>query len=126
MTRGHPRSTRSATLFPYATLFRSPERRLQGLPALRGDRHGARAVDAPDPEMLEGMCAQGGADAPGEVRAALAPVQARKAEHARRPPGVEAHRRIAPEPVEERRAAVGAGSGTTPERRRGGKRWGAT
>src|SRR3546814_10080521 len=87
MTRGHPRSTRSATLFPYATLFRSPERRLQGLPALRGDRHGARAVDAPDPEMLEGMCAQGGADAPGEVRAALAPVQARTAEHARRAPG---------------------------------------
>src|SRR3546814_4917646 len=39
MRRRPPRSTRTDTLFPYTTLFRSRLRRLQSLPAPRGGRH---------------------------------------------------------------------------------------
>src|SRR3546814_8707684 len=55
MIRRHPRSTRTDTLFPYTTLFRSPGRR-PGLPAAAGAR--ARARSAPPrtlrAELLDG------------------------------------------------------------------------
>src|SRR3546814_7280743 len=41
MRRRPPRSTRTDTLFPYTTLFRSPAARLQRAGAHRGDRRQA-------------------------------------------------------------------------------------
>src|SRR3546814_14538307 len=38
MTRRPPRSTRTGTLFPYTTLFRSDERRLEQADRVAGDR----------------------------------------------------------------------------------------
>src|SRR3546814_4152406 len=40
MIRRPPRSTRTATLFPYTTLFRSPRRRATSLPRRLAWRHG--------------------------------------------------------------------------------------
>ena len=50
--------------------------------ALGRDRDGARAVDAADPALREGVRAQRGTDGAGQMRAPLAPVEARAAQHA--------------------------------------------
>src|SRR3546814_20493933 len=54
MIRRPPRSTRTDTLFPYTTLFRSPRRERDLLPVLRApavrghqDRRGPRAAPCP-------------------------------------------------------------------------------
>src|SRR3546814_6115038 len=58
MTRRPPRSTRTDTLFPYTTLFRSNRQpdRLLGGPTHAPDRHPARAGRHPraDPALLPG------------------------------------------------------------------------
>src|SRR3546814_9810276 len=56
MIRRPPRSTRTATLFPYTTLFRSPRQRLprqQGLPERGGCPANGRKARSPAGRCLE-------------------------------------------------------------------------
>src|SRR3546814_1723684 len=78
MIRRPPRSTRTATLFPYPTLFRSPPPRAQLRHRFFGDvLRGLRRVDhAEAPRLGGGACAIGGAHAFEELVAlALDPVR---------------------------------------------------
>src|SRR3546814_8873315 len=71
MIRRPPRSTRTDTLFPYTTLFRSPAGKLAGRP---GGRHCPRRRSA-------GILFIAAKHRPGRTRAGLRPLPGRSEEH---------------------------------------------
>src|SRR3546814_4204622 len=64
MIRRPPRSTRTDTLFPYTTLFRSPDRRGGGIPWSGGQAH---RVDRAYPVAAPGAASAAKGDASGSV-----------------------------------------------------------
>src|SRR3546814_9481636 len=80
MIRRPPRSTRTATLFPYTTLFRSAVRRLPRRAAHLW-RDPARPVLSGSPPPQKSGRAQGGPAAAGHCRGRPFPLRRRSEEH---------------------------------------------